>query len=57
MSYIKIVEGKMKKDSEIVNVNKDTKEKISNLYTMKNGELEEIESANSGDIVVVYMNL
>ena len=53
MSYIKIVEGKMKKDSEIVNVNKDTKEKISNLYTMKNGELEEIESANSGDIVVV----
>ena len=53
MSYIKIVEGKMKKDSEIVNVNKDTKEKISNLYTMKNGELEEIESANAGDIVVV----
>ena len=53
MSYIKIVEGKMKKDSEIVNVNKDTKEKISNLYTMKNGELEEVESANAGDIVVV----
>ena len=38
MSYIKIVEGKMKKDSEIININKDTKEKIGNLYTMKNGE-------------------
>lgn len=53
MSYIKIVEGKMTKDSEVANVNKDTKEKISNLYTMKNGELEEIECANAGDIVVV----
>ena len=53
MSYIKIVEGKMKKDSEIININKDTKEKIGNLYTMKNGELEEVEAANAGDIVVV----
>ena len=53
MSYIKIVEGKITKDSEIINLNKDTKEKISNLYTMKNGELEEVESANAGDIVVV----
>ncbi|WP_455538782.1 elongation factor G [Terrisporobacter sp.] len=53
MSYIKVVEGKITKDSEIINVNKDTKEKISSLYTMKNGELEEVESANAGDIVVV----
>ena len=53
MSYIKIVEGKMKKDSEIININKDTKEKIGNLYTMKNGELEEVEAANAGDIVVI----
>ena len=53
MSYIKIVEGKMKKDSEVININKDTKEKIGNLYTMKNGELEEVEAANAGDIVVV----
>ena len=53
MSYIKIVEGKMKKDSEVININKDTKEKIGNLYTMKNGELEEVEAANAGDIVVI----
>ncbi len=53
MSYIKIVEGQMKKDTELVNVNKDVKEKISNLYTMKKGELEEVDCANAGDIVVV----
>ena len=53
MSYIKIVQGKMKKDSEVMNINRDTKERISNLYTMKNGELEEVDYANAGDIVVV----
>ena len=50
MSYIKVVEGKITKDSEIINLNKDTKEKLSSIYTMKNGELEEVESANAGDI-------
>lgn len=53
MSYIKIVEGQMKKDTELINVNKDIKEKITNIYTMKNGELEEVDCANAGDIVVV----
>ena len=53
MSYIKVVQGEMKKDSEIVNLNKDVKEKISNLYTMKNGELVEIDSAKAGDIAIV----
>ena len=53
MSYIKVVEGQIKKDTEIVNVNNDVKEKITNLYTMKNGELEEVDYANAGDIVIV----
>lgn len=53
MSYIKVVEGQIKKDTEVVNVNKDVKEKITNLYTMKNGELEEVDCANAGDIVMV----
>ena len=53
MSYIKVVEGEINKDSEIVNLNRDSKEKISNLYTMKNGELEEVDCAKAGDIVVV----
>ncbi|MEG0181001.1 MAG: elongation factor G [Peptostreptococcaceae bacterium] len=53
MSYIKVVQGTLKKDTEVVNLNKDAKERISNLYTMKNGELEEIDYARAGDIVVV----
>ena len=53
MSYIKVVQGQLKKDSEVINLNKDVKEKISNLYTMKKGELEEVDYANAGDIVVV----
>lgn len=53
MSYIKVVQGQLKKDSEVINLNKDVREKISNLYTMKRGELEEVDCANAGDIVVV----
>ncbi|MEG2814548.1 MAG: EF-Tu/IF-2/RF-3 family GTPase, partial [Oscillospiraceae bacterium] len=53
MSYIKVVQGKLKKDTEVVNLKKDAKERNSNLYTMKNGELEEIDYARAGDIVVV----
>ena len=53
MSYIKVIEGKLKKDTELFNLNKDVKEKVTNLYTMKNGELEEVDCANAGDIVVV----
>lgn len=53
LSYIKVVEGQIKKDTEVININKDVKEKIANIYTMKKGELEEIDCANAGDIVVV----
>lgn len=53
MSYIKIIEGKLKRDSDLFNLNKDVKEKITNLYTMKNGELKEVNEANAGDIVIV----
>ncbi len=53
MSYIKVVEGQIKKGTEVFNLNKDSKEKIANLYTMKNGELEEVDTANAGDIVIV----
>ena len=53
MSYIKIIEGKLKRDTDLFNLNKDVKEKITNLYTMKNGELKEVNEANAGDIVIV----
>ena len=43
----------IKKDDEVFNINKSSKEKISNLYTMKNKELVEINKAKCGDIVIV----
>ncbi|MGL5694735.1 MAG: elongation factor G [Peptostreptococcaceae bacterium] len=53
ISYLKITQGKISKDTELYNINKSIKEKVDNLYTMKKGELEEIEKAECGDIVVL----
>ena len=53
MSYVKILQGNIKKDVEVYNVNKSVKEKIYNIYTMNNNELSEIQCANAGDIVVM----
>lgn len=53
MSYIKILQGKLRKDMDIFNINKSSREKIYNLYTMKNHELLEVQTANAGDIVIV----
>lgn len=53
MSYIKVLEGSLKKDTEIINITEDKKEKISNIYTTLKGDLVELEEAKAGDIVVV----
>ena len=53
VSYLKVTQGKVKKDDEIFNINKSSKEKISNLYTMKNKELVEVNEAHCGDIVII----
>lgn len=53
MSYLKIMQGNLRKDDEIFNLNKDIKEKIYNLYTINNNELTEINNAECGDIVVL----
>ena len=52
-SYLKITQGEINKDIEIFNINKSVKDKIYNLYTMKNNELVEIDKAKCGDIVVI----
>lgn len=44
MSYIKITEGVLSKDKDVFNINKNVKEKIANIYTLRNSELVEIES-------------
>lgn len=53
MSYIKVLQGEIKKDSEVYNLNRDTKEKIANIYTLNGSELVELERAEAGDIILV----
>lgn len=53
MSYLKVMQGEVSKDTEIFNINKSEKDKIPTLYTMKNNELVEVDKAKSGDIVIV----
>ena len=53
MSYLKITQGEVTKDLDVFNVNKSMKDKIYNLYTMKNNELVEIDKAKCGDIVIL----
>ncbi|RDY25454.1 elongation factor G [Romboutsia weinsteinii] len=53
MSYLKVTQGKISKDMDIFNLSKSAKEKVSSLYTMKNRELSEIDTAKCGDIVVI----
>ena len=52
MSYIKIVTGSFKADTEYFNIREGKKEKIGKLYRLVGKKLEEIKSANAGDIVV-----
>ncbi|MDK2564878.1 elongation factor G [Romboutsia sedimentorum] len=53
MSYLKVIKGEINKDIEIFNINKAVKDKIYNLYTIKNKELIEVDKAKCGDIVVI----
>ncbi|HSQ90397.1 elongation factor G [Romboutsia sp.] len=53
ISYLKVTQGEINKDTEIFNINKSMKDKIYNLYTMKNNELVEIDKAKCGDIVII----
>lgn len=50
MSYIKVVSGTLKSESEIWNVSEDRKEKIGKLYRCTGKKLEEIKSIATGDI-------
>ncbi len=53
ISYIKITQGSISKDTELFNFRTSNKEKISNIYTIRGGELIELEKAYAGDIIVV----
>lgn len=53
ISYIKITQGSIKKDKEVFNLRSGDKERISNIYTIRGGELIELSEAFAGDIIVV----
>lgn len=53
ISYIHITHGSISKDKEVFNLRSGNKEKISNIYTIRGGELIELQEANAGDIIVV----
>lgn len=53
ISYIKITQGQISKDADLINTRTGNKCKIANLYTIRGGELIELEKAYAGDIIVV----
>lgn len=53
ISYIKITQGKVVEDLEFLNMRNDEKTKISNIYTIRSGELIDIDEAHAGDIIVL----
>ena len=53
ISYLKVTNGEINKDTYVFNINKSVKERIDTLYTMKNGILEEVDKARCGDIAIL----
>lgn len=52
MSYIKVISGVLKANTEYVNTVSGTPEKIGKLYTLCGKKQTEVSEANAGDIVV-----
>ncbi len=52
MSYIKVISGVLKANTEYVNANSGTAEKIGKLYTLCGKKQTEISEARAGDIAV-----
>lgn len=53
ISYVKVLSGEIKSDSEIYNVNKREYERINKIYTIVHGNMVELQKATMGDIVVL----
>ena len=53
ISYIKITQGQISKDTELINIRTGNKCRVANVYTIRGGELIELEKAYAGDIIVV----
>ncbi|SHH15949.1 elongation factor G [Thermosipho atlanticus] len=53
LSFIKIISGKLSAGDTLINVNKETTEKIGHIYFTKLKETFEVSEASCGDIIVV----
>lgn len=53
ISYIKVLSGEIKPESEIFNVNKRKYEKVNKIYTIVNKEMVELQKASMGDIALM----
>lgn len=53
ISYVKVLSGEIKSDSEIYNVNKREYEKVGKIYTLIHNEMVELQKATMGDIVLL----
>ncbi len=53
ISLLKVYSGKLEKDMEVLNVNKDKTEKMQNLFYLRGKEQLPIETVGVGDIVAV----
>jgi len=53
ISILKVISGKLKSDIEVLNSNKDEKEKIASLFLLRGKNQIEVKEASAGDIVAV----
>ncbi|NLM03538.1 MAG: elongation factor G [Clostridiales bacterium] len=53
LSIFKVISGSMKPDTEVLNPNKDAKEKISNLFLLRGKQQIEVNEIKAGDIGAV----
>lgn len=51
-SYVKIITGKIKADTEVYNIQENKKERIGKIYRCTGSRMEEIQEACAGDIVL-----
>lgn len=51
-SYIKIITGVLKSDTEVFNIQENKKERIGKIYRCTGSKMEEISEASAGDIVL-----
>ncbi len=53
LSYLRVVSGTLEADSTVVNRNRDTKERFSQLYVLQGKKRESVPKAHAGDLVAI----